>query len=65
MCTKSGKCFLDREVLDLSFVSKAQLLDSIDVTDIHGGLLALTELAAAYSSLNADDKLRGEGRHEV
>jgi hypothetical protein len=31
-------------------------LDSIDPSDLHGGLLALSELAQAYSASDIDDR---------
>ncbi|KAL1689403.1 armadillo-type protein [Schizophyllum commune] len=42
-------CLLDLDVLGLKAVDKAsKLLQAVDGTDIHGGLLALSEVAAAY-----------------
>lgn len=42
---------------------QASLLDSVDVTDLHGGLLALTEISIAYRQSEKDveqleDRLR-------
>ena len=46
----------------MNYVPQARLFESVDMLDIHGGLLALTELAAAYYNLgqSAEDQ-----RHKV
>ncbi|EGO23938.1 hypothetical protein SERLADRAFT_450239 [Serpula lacrymans var. lacrymans S7.9] len=54
-------CELDLHVLGPSCLPRlAQLFESVDIVDIHGGLLALTELADAYRLLGqtGDDKRR-------
>ncbi|KZT19455.1 TBCD protein [Neolentinus lepideus HHB14362 ss-1] len=54
-------CELDLEALGRSAASRAsKLLQSVDVDDVHGGLLALAELASACNTLG--DKLESEAR---
>ena len=47
-------------VKSVNSVLQAQLFESVDILDIHGGLLALTELATAYQNLGrlGDDQRR-------
>ncbi|KAF8635864.1 hypothetical protein AX15_000054 [Amanita polypyramis BW_CC] len=39
---------------DIAISKSVKLLDSVDIYDMHGGLLALTEIAKAYDSRSAD-----------
>ncbi|KAL1728580.1 armadillo-type protein [Schizophyllum commune] len=51
-------CLLDLDVLGPKAVEKAsKLLQAVDGTDIHGGLLALSEVAAAYKERYAGSDL--------
>ena len=47
-------------VSSVNSVPQARLFESVDMLDIHGGLLALTELATAYHNLgrSGDDQRR-------
>lgn len=41
---------------------QGNLLDSVDLADLHGGLLALTEIAVAYHSTESGEQLEGRMR---
>ncbi|KAL1722870.1 armadillo-type protein [Schizophyllum commune] len=56
-------CLLDLDVLGPKAVEKAsKLLQAVDGTDVHGGLLALSEVAAAYKERYAGSDLESRLR---
>ncbi|KAI5896933.1 ARM repeat-containing protein [Schizophyllum commune H4-8] len=56
-------CLLDLDVLGPKAVEKAsKLLQAVDGTDIHGGLLALSEVAAAYKERYSGSELESRLR---